>query len=492
MSDPQNLNQSGTLNTGAPPPEVPILDAPGTNAPQPLPSSGGSSSGGSGGGPTLLSIAITPTNPTPSIGQQQQFTAIGTFSSGPPQNLTSAVLWVSSDTTVGTITNGTTGGDFTVVGTGNTNVSASFEGKTSNVVPIAVAGAEFLSAGPFPNGNVTNGGTPTVYTRAMYIPSDVAVLTARIGNRADFGPVGGGVDISSNIAIYKSNGSGLTTGNPLSKWLAQTISGTGADWVAPTPTTVQRGTDGKIVMLMSLDALAVATDNGQLNYGGYSAGTAVVDPAPAITGVDPNPICLLHYDFITSRKRVVVFGDSISVGVLAATGFEISCFYQLGPNKDYAVEQVGLPGGTLNQFSQFNGAYSNLWTDILFNPGVEAWIQLGVNDILGGSTAMINAFTTIVNHLNALGVAKIFANTIPAQASYADPGQTIRNTYNAFVRANSLGLTGIGDFDTKQNVGGLNDNVDPTMLYAPFSADGTHWTDAGQNQAYTIVAATIG
>lgn len=447
---------------------------------------------GGGGGVTLASIAITPTTPTPSIGQSVQFTAIGTYSDDSQKNITSAVSWSSSDTDVGAITNGTTGGKFTVDGVGTTGIMAALDGRTSNSVPITVTGAAFRSAGPFPNGDVTNAGTPTVYQRPMYIPSDVAELTLRLGNRYHLGGVPGGAPFSSNIAIYKSNGSGAPTGNPLSKWLAQTIPGDGSDWVAPAATTVQRGTDGKIIMLMSLPASAVATDNGELNYGTYAPNTDVVDPQPNAMNVDPNPVLLVHYDFISSRRRLIFLGDSISVGVLAETGFERSFPYQLGPRKDYAIQQIGLPGGTLDEFSQFNGAFSNLWADGLFNPGVDVWIQLGVNDILAGSTVMINAFTTIVNHLRGLGVRRIYANTIPAQSSYLDSGQVARATYNNFVRANGLGLDGIADFDTKQNVGGLNDNTDPTVLYAPFSADGTHGTDAYHDQAYALMAAVVG
>src|ERR1051326_621459 len=53
----------------------------------------------------LTAIAITP--PTVSIpkGETQQFTATGTFSSGPQQNITASVTWTSGDTSKATISN---------------------------------------------------------------------------------------------------------------------------------------------------------------------------------------------------------------------------------------------------------------------------------------------------------------------------------------------------------------------------------------------------
>ncbi len=53
--------------------------------------------------PTLVSIAVTPANPTISISQTQQFTATGTYSNNTTQNLTGSVTWTSSATGVATI-----------------------------------------------------------------------------------------------------------------------------------------------------------------------------------------------------------------------------------------------------------------------------------------------------------------------------------------------------------------------------------------------------
>lgn len=53
--------------------------------------------------PVLVSLTLSPTDPTVAVGVQQSFVATGLFMDGSRANLTSAVTWTSSDPTVATI-----------------------------------------------------------------------------------------------------------------------------------------------------------------------------------------------------------------------------------------------------------------------------------------------------------------------------------------------------------------------------------------------------
>jgi hypothetical protein len=53
--------------------------------------------------PSLVSIAVGPANPSISAGTQQQFTATGTYTSGPTQDITTSVAWSSSNSSEATI-----------------------------------------------------------------------------------------------------------------------------------------------------------------------------------------------------------------------------------------------------------------------------------------------------------------------------------------------------------------------------------------------------
>ena len=60
---------------------------------------------GTGTTATLVSIAVTPKNPSVALGTMQQFTATGTYSDGSTQNLTTTATWASSNPAVASISN---------------------------------------------------------------------------------------------------------------------------------------------------------------------------------------------------------------------------------------------------------------------------------------------------------------------------------------------------------------------------------------------------
>ena len=55
--------------------------------------------------PSLVSISLSPQSPAISVGMNQQFTAIGTYSDGNSQDITGSVVWASATQTVATISN---------------------------------------------------------------------------------------------------------------------------------------------------------------------------------------------------------------------------------------------------------------------------------------------------------------------------------------------------------------------------------------------------
>lgn len=90
------------------------------------------------GSAVLTSIAITPVSATIAIGGTQQFTAIGTYSNNSTTNLTSSVLWHSSNTAVATIS---AAGLATAVASGSATITATLNSITSNsatLTPVVV------------------------------------------------------------------------------------------------------------------------------------------------------------------------------------------------------------------------------------------------------------------------------------------------------------------------------------------------------------------
>ena len=69
----------------------------------------------------LLSLAVTPVNPSAVAGAGQQFTAMGTFSDGTAQDMSTQVAWTSADTSKATIN---TSGLATAVAAGTSTITA--------------------------------------------------------------------------------------------------------------------------------------------------------------------------------------------------------------------------------------------------------------------------------------------------------------------------------------------------------------------------------
>ncbi len=133
--------------------------------------------------PTLQSIAVTPANPTVSVGETRQFTATGTYSNGTTQELTSQVTWASSSGAVASVN---AAGLASALGQGTTTITATLgavSGSTGLTVP--PPGPLTITTASLPNGRVAigysatlaaSGGTPPyTWTVASGLPPGLAL-----------------------------------------------------------------------------------------------------------------------------------------------------------------------------------------------------------------------------------------------------------------------------------------------------------------------------
>ena len=149
--------RSGTLT---------VVDS-GTSSPQLVTLSG------NGTAPSLVSIVVTPTTASVAAGYTQQFTAMGTYSNGTTQNLTSTASWTSSNTSVATIkihtgvaTTLTAGTATITAASGTISGSATLTVTAAVLTSIAVTPAtasvaagytqQFAATGTYSNGTTQN------------------------------------------------------------------------------------------------------------------------------------------------------------------------------------------------------------------------------------------------------------------------------------------------------------------------------------------------
>jgi phospholipase C len=150
---------------------------------------------------TLVSMTISPQNPTISLGAMQQFTATGTFTDGSTQNLTSVVTWSSSNATVATISNWAGSyGLASSAGQGTATIGAMLE-SVSTTTGITVEQPTIVSIAVTPStATITLGGMEQFTATATY--SDGS--TQNVSNTATW--------TSSAVMVATVNGSGLATG----------------------------------------------------------------------------------------------------------------------------------------------------------------------------------------------------------------------------------------------------------------------------------------
>ena len=129
----------------------------------------------------LVSIAVTPTNPSIAMGSTQQFKATGIYSDKTNQDVTATVTWSSKKVSVATVSN-TSGsnGLATSVATGTTTITATM-GTVSSLTTLTVTAAKLASIAVTPtNPSIANGTTQQLKATGTYTDSSTQDLTTTV------------------------------------------------------------------------------------------------------------------------------------------------------------------------------------------------------------------------------------------------------------------------------------------------------------------------
>lgn len=211
---------------------------------------------------SLLSIVVTPSNPSVAKGVAQQFTATGNYSDGSQQNLTNSVSWTSSSTSVATIS-GT--GVASTVGTGTSTIQAS-SGAVSGSAVLTVTPPSLLSIAVFPaNPSMVNGATQQFTATGNYSDGTQQNLTSSA------------TWSSSNTAVATISNAGLATGLGIGTTSIQATSGSISNFTSLTVTAQLPG----LVGYWTFDAGA-GTTAADSSGNGYNA--TLVNGVSWVTG----------------------------------------------------------------------------------------------------------------------------------------------------------------------------------------------------------------
>ena len=152
--------------------------------------------GGGSPAPSLVSIAVTPPNPSMPAGVARQFTATGTYSDGTSHDITTQVNWTSSNPSVATV-NGN--GLATAVAAGTSTITA-ISGSISGSTTLTVNSATLSSISVTPaNPSIPAGTTKQFTASGTYFDGTTHDITTQV------------TWISSDTLVATVNSSGLAT-----------------------------------------------------------------------------------------------------------------------------------------------------------------------------------------------------------------------------------------------------------------------------------------
>ncbi len=202
---------------------------------------------------TLVSISVTPSNPTFAAGTSVQFTATATYSDGTTQDITSSVTWSSSGPAVQIDSTGLATGES--VGSGSITATL---GSVSSTTNVSISPAKLTSLAISPTDPSIAAGTSQQFTITGYF-SD--------GSQQDLTSQASWTSSSNAVSI---NSSGLATGNTTG---SATISGSYGGSTASTTITITPATLVSITISPSNPSIAVGTSVQLHATGTYSDGS---------------------------------------------------------------------------------------------------------------------------------------------------------------------------------------------------------------------------
>ena len=194
---------------------------------------------------TLVSISVTPTNPSIVLGTFKQFTATGTYSDNSTQNLTTSATWKSSSTTVAAISNAAgSNGKATSVAAGSTTITAT-SGSISGSTTLTVTSATLVSIAVTPtNQSISLGATQQFTATGTYSNSSTQNLTTAVTWKSSTAAIASISNAAGSNGLATSVAAGSTTITATSGSVSGTatlaVTGSGVvslAWDAPTTNT---------------------------------------------------------------------------------------------------------------------------------------------------------------------------------------------------------------------------------------------------------------
>lgn len=346
--------------------------------------------------PSLVSINVTPANPTVFIGQNQQFDAMGTFSDGSQQDITSSVLWSSTQPSVAGIS---TGGLASALSGGSTTINAtagSIIGSASlNVNPLAL-----VSIGITPNGpSIALGTNQQFAATGTYADGSTLDLTSSASWSST--PTSVASINTTGLATSVSTGQATITATAASVNGYATLTVTAATLVSiavtPTSPTIPLDTNLQFAATGTFSDGSIQDVTTSVEWGSSNGTVATISNAAGTQGLATGVAS--GVSTISAQSGTVSGSATLTVGNAALVSIAVS---PASPSIASGTTQQFVATGTFTDGSQQDLTTSVSWSSA--NPAVASVSPAGLATSLSVGTSMITAALSDVNGSTLLTV----------------------------------------------------------------------------------------
>jgi uncharacterized protein YjdB len=441
---------------------------------------------------SLVSVAVTPTNPGIAKGTNKQFTATGTYSDNTTQNLTASVVWSSSNTAVATISNAAgSNGLASAAGTGTTTITAT-TGSISGTTALTVTPASLVSISVTPANPAIAKGTNQQFTATgTYSDNTTQNLTASV----TWSSSNTGAATISNAAGSNGLATSVAAGSTTITATSGSISGT-------TTLTVNPASLLSIAVTPANPAIAKGTNQQFTATGTYSDSTTqnltnTVTWSSSNTGVATISNAAGSYGLATSVAAGTTTIKAASGSTSGSTTLTVNPASLVSIKVTPA--NTTIAKGATQQFTA-TGTYSDNSTQTLTNSATWSSSNTGVATVsnAAGSNGLATAVATGTTTVSAVsgGVTGSTSLTVvdrSATLTWDAPTTNTDGTALSDLKGYKLRYgTASGNYGTTIDVSNVTtytiNNLSPGTYYLVVSAYNTAGTESDySNEAYKTI-----
>jgi trimeric autotransporter adhesin len=361
----------------------------------------------------LVSIAVTPVNPTIAEGGTRQFTATGTFTDSSHQDITNQVTWASSNPAVSTITST---GLATVVSPGVSTISATLNGETGSSVLTATAILQSINVTPA-NPSLAAGSTRQFTATGSFSDGTTLNLTSQVAWSSGTPAVGSisatglATGIAQGTTIITATFGGVAGSTTLTVSPATLVS------IAVTPANPTIPKDAK----EQFAATATFTDHStldvtsQVSWDSGSPSVATISTTGLAQGVSQGTTTIhATLDGVTGSSLLSVGPASVkSIAISPGTGVAFS----KGLKQQFTATATLTDNSTVNVTGQVTWASSNTAVATIDSAGLAVGLAQGTATIKATFNGVSTSTILTVAPAALVSIAVIPANPSIAQGT---------------------------------------------------------------------------